>query len=67
MCECRSTDGVSTMDMYSFDPHNGEIDSLNVAVAEEDVLGSYTMLRLRGVVPLGFDYSIDNGKCCYIY
>ncbi len=63
VCVCRKTDDASTTDMYSFDPHNGEIERLNVVVTEEEILNSYTMLRLRGVVPLGFDYSTDNGEC----
>ena len=63
MCVCQSGDDGQITDVYSVDLLDGGTERLNVTVVEEDILSSYTILHLRGTLPLGFDFTTDKGKC----
>ena len=67
VCVCRSGDDAP--EVFSVDLQDGETERLSVAVVKENILSSYTVLRLRGALPLGFDFTTEKGKylkCCLL-
>ncbi|KAI0209314.1 Ufm1-specific protease 2 [Lamellibrachia satsuma] len=60
VCVCRSGDDAP--EVFSVDLLDGETERLSVPVVKENILSSYTVLHLRGALPLGFDFTTEKEK-----